>query len=82
MLVKKVLTLAERIKKKSAPGKFYKQTVQNISYFNKKILFTIRNKQKIDKKTYYWVKNTKNNKYLLKIFERSELFVILNNFVM
>ena len=24
------------IKKKSAPGKFYKQTVQNIPYFNKK----------------------------------------------
>ena len=34
-LFEKVLILAERIKK-SAPGKFYKQTVQNISYFNKK----------------------------------------------
>ena len=32
----KVYVLAERIKKKSAPGKFYKQSVQNISYFNKK----------------------------------------------
>ena len=61
----KVLVLAERIKKKSAPGKFYKQTVQNISYFNKKTVFTIRNKQKIGKKTYYWVKN-EENKYLLK----------------
>ena len=29
----KFLILAERIKKKSAPGKFYKKTVQNISYF-------------------------------------------------
>ena len=58
----KVLILAERIKKKSAPSKFYKEIVQNISYFNKKILFTIRNKQKIDKKTYYWVKNTKDLK--------------------
>ena len=29
----KVYVLAERIKKKSAPGKFYKQSVQNISYF-------------------------------------------------
>ena len=27
--------LAERIKKKSATGKFYKQSVQNIDYFNK-----------------------------------------------
>ena len=58
----KDLVLAERIKKKSAPGKFYKQTVQNISYFNKKIVFMIRNKQKIDKKTYCWVKNEENNK--------------------
>ena len=58
----KVLVLAERIKKKSAPGKFYKQTVQNISYFNKKIVFMIRNKQKIDKKTYCWVKTEENNK--------------------
>ena len=31
----KVYVLAERIKKKSVPGKFYKQSVQNISYFNK-----------------------------------------------
>ena len=46
----KVLILAKRIKKRSAPGKFYKEAVQNISYFNKKMIFTIRNKQKIDKK--------------------------------
>ena len=32
----KVLILAKRIKKRSAPGKFYKEAVQNISYFNKK----------------------------------------------
>ena len=31
----KVLVLVERIKK-SAPGKLYEQTVQNIQYFNKK----------------------------------------------
>ena len=55
----KVLILAKRIKKRSAPGKFYKEAVQNISYFNKKMIFTIRNKQKIDKKTYYWIKKLK-----------------------
>ena len=38
----KVYILAERIKKKSAPGKFYKQSVQNISYFNKDVIYTIR----------------------------------------
>ena len=40
----KVYVLAERIKKKSAPGKFYKQSVQNISCFNKDTVFTIRKK--------------------------------------
>ena len=29
----KLYILAERIKKKSAPGKFYKQSVENISFF-------------------------------------------------
>ena len=50
-----VYILAERIKKKSAPGKFYKQLVQNISYFNKDTVFTIRKKQTIDDIMYYWV---------------------------
>ena len=54
----KVFVLAERINKKRAPDKFYKQTVQNIFYFNKKTVFQIRNKNEIDKKTYYWLKNT------------------------
>ena len=36
-VVEKVLVLPKRIKKKSAPGKFYKQTVQNIPFFNKKL---------------------------------------------
>ena len=33
----KVLVLAERLKKKDAPGRFYKATTQNRSYFDKKI---------------------------------------------
>ena len=36
----KVLILAERIRKKSAPGKFYKQSVQNIPYYNKEKTFS------------------------------------------
>ena len=39
----KVLILARRIRKKSALGKFYKQTAQNTSYFNNENVFTIRN---------------------------------------
>ena len=41
-----VLVTAEQNKKKSAPGKFYKQTVQNISYFNKENIFVITNEKK------------------------------------
>ena len=50
---KRVLVLAERIKKKSAPRKFYKKLVQNIAYFNKEQVFAIGTKQKIDKTMYY-----------------------------
>ena len=55
----RVYVLAERIKKKSAQGKFYKQSVQNISYFNKEKIFVNRAKQMIDKITYYWLKTLK-----------------------
>ena len=78
----KVLILAERIRKKSAPIKFYKQTAQSISYFNKENVFTIRNKKKIDKKANYWLKDTKTNKHLLKRFQRDELISLVNNFIM
>ena len=40
----RVYVLAERIRKKSAPGKFHKQSVQNISFFNKDTVYTIRKK--------------------------------------
>ena len=41
-----VLVLAERIRETLALGKFYKQSVQNISYFNKEKIFFIRKKKK------------------------------------
>ena len=75
----RVYVLAERIKKKSAPGKFYKQSVQNISYFNKDTIFTIRKKQIIDGIRYYWVKSPLAN--LPKRFSRSELFALKSNFL-
>ena len=49
----RVYVLAERVKKKSAAGKFYKQSVQNISFFNKDTVYTIRKKQMIDCIRYY-----------------------------
>ena len=68
---KRVYVLAERIKKKSAPGKFYKQSVQNISYFNKGEIFVIRVKQTIDKIMYYWLKNADTNRKIDKRFLRT-----------
>ena len=53
MIDEKMLVLAERIKKKTAPGRFYKQSVQSISYFDKDRTFMIRKKQSIDNITFY-----------------------------
>ena len=41
---KKVLVLAERLKKKDAPGRLYKSTTQNKSFFNKNKVFIIKKK--------------------------------------
>lgn len=79
---KKVQVLAKRIRKKSASGKFYKQFVQNIPCFNKEQTYVIRTKQKIDEVIYYWLKNSKNNKNLIKKIQTSELFALKNNFIM
>ena len=78
----KVLVLVERIKKKAAPGKFYKESVQNISYFNKDKTFIIRKIQTISGIKYYWLENIQNNEKLTKRFQRTELFAVRGNFVM
>ena len=67
--------------KKTAPGKFYKQSVQNIAYFNWGETFSIRKKQTINKIDYYWLKNLRNNKILMKRFQRTELLAVANNFI-
>ena len=77
----KVLVLVERIKKKASPGKFYKQSVQNISYFNKDKIFTIGKIQTIDGIKYYWLEDAQNNKNLTKRFRRTELFAVRGNFI-
>ena len=75
----KVLVLAERIKKKSAPGKCYKQSVETICDFNIEKTFSIRKKKKINKIDYYWLKNLQTNRNLTKRFQRTELFAIKNS---
>ena len=71
----KVLVLAERIKRKPAPGKFYKQSVQKITYFNKEKTFSIIKNQNIDKIDYYWVKNLETNRKISKIFQGTEFLL-------
>ena len=39
---KKVLVLTERLKKKDSPGRLYKSTRQNRSFFNKEKIFIIK----------------------------------------
>ena len=73
--------LEERVKKKSAPNKFYKHSVQNITFFNKDTVYIIRKIQTIKYVTYYWVTNTKNNKNVTKRFQQSKFFVIKSNFL-
>ena len=47
LIGEKVFVLGEQIRKKSALRKFHKQLVQNISYFNKRHTFVIRNRKLI-----------------------------------
>ena len=75
----RVYVLAERIRKKSAPGKFYKQFVQNTSFFNKDRVYTIRKKQMIRGIRYYWIKSPVAD--LPKRFSRSELFALKSSFM-
>ena len=57
-LGEEVLVLAAQIRKKDSPGKFYKRSIDNKSYFSKEETFLITNRQKIDEKYFYWLKSS------------------------
>ena len=75
----KVLVLAERIKKKDAPGLLFKSTTQNIPFFNKKEIFKTSKYNLIDNVYNYWIKR-ENGQNIDKRFIREELFTLENNF--
>ena len=50
-----VLLLSSRIKKKRVSSLFYKSSVDNQLFFDKKTIFTIIQMQDIDNKTFYWL---------------------------
>ena len=55
-LDEKVLVLAERLKKKDAPGNLYKASTENMPFFNRNRIFTIYKRAKLNNGTYlYWV---------------------------
>ena len=73
----KVLVLAERIKKKDAPGKLYKATTQNKSFLNKDKIFIVKKRVKtLSDGWYYWIAEKKSNKINKFRFVRQELYAL------
>ena len=70
-----------RLKKKDSPGKFYKSSVDNKSYFHKQETFLIEKRQNTDKIFFYWLKSTRIDKNLKFRLEKEEIYAILDNFI-
>ena len=79
-LGEKVLVLAERLKKKDAPGNLYKASTDNIPFLNRNRIFTMYKRAKINNSTYlYWVEE--DGKKINGRFLRQELFALNNQFL-
>ena len=76
-----VLVLAERIRKRSAPGKLYTTLYKTLLTLTEKRHFLLERNKKYPM-TYYWLKNLQNNRDLTKRFQRTELFAVNTNFTM
>ena len=75
----KVFVLLERLKKKDAPGKFYKYSTENETFLIETI-FTIVNRSKINDQGFiYWIKES--DKKINGRFLRQELYALNNQFV-
>ena len=79
-LDEKVLVLADRLKKKDAPSKFFKASTDNIPFFNREKIFRIYKRVKLDNGSYlYWLED-ENKKKVEGRFLREELFALRNQF--
>ena len=76
----KVLVLAERLRKKDAPGNLYNSTTKNTPFLNRNELFIVRKVVLIDNTYYYWISKTGDSKLISNKFLRQELFAIKNQF--
>ena len=75
----KVLVLAERLKKKDAPGNLYKASTNNMPFFNRDRIFTIQKRAKLNNGIYLcWVEE--DSKKINGRFLRQELFAINKQF--
>ena len=78
---KKNLVLAERLRKKDAPGNLYKRTTKNMPFFNRNEVFIVRKVVPTDDTYYYWIsKTTDGDKLIDNRFLRQELFALKNQF--
>ena len=63
-----VLVLASRLKKRDSPGKFYKSSVVNKSYFHKPETLLIITDKKLKDNFFYWLKSSRFR------FQREKVF--------
>ena len=78
-LDQKALVLAERLKKKDAPGNLYKASTENMPFFNRNRIFTIYKRAKLNNGTYlYWI--GEDSKKINGKFLRQELLAINKQF--
>ena len=79
-LGEKLLILAERIKKKDAPGFLFKASTENRPFFNRDHIFTIIKMSKLNNGSYlYWL--AEEGRKVEGIFLREELFALNNQFL-
>ena len=77
----RVLVLSERLKKKDAPGKLYKASTQNKTFYNKNRVFMIRKRLKsLDNVWYYWLSEA-NKEIISNRFIRQELFALKEQWI-
>ena len=79
-LTENVFVLAERLRKKDAPGRLYKSSTENMPFFNRNIIFTIYKRAKLENGTFlYWL--DEDGQKVKGRFIRQELFALNNQFV-
>ena len=76
----KVLVLAQRLRKKDAPGNLYKSMAENISFFNREEIFIVRKVLSKEDSYNYWIFKTADSEIINKRFLRQELFALKNQF--